>query len=143
MKFPLIILLVFTLCSKEINAQDFKPDWDNFTSEKYTIDFNSEVTTYYGTDTVGELQFKLASNSTKFVVLFVFKRNKTMEEFDTLFSGDGEDLTCVNVSNGILGTLYYKQFTYFVSPWQSCELANDKGFNDLHEKLFAFISKQY
>jgi hypothetical protein len=142
MKFSLIIVLVFALYFQEINAQDFKPNWDHFISEKYTIDFNSEVTTYYGTDTVGELQFKLASDPSKFVILFVFKRNKTMKEFDTLFSGDGEDYTCVNVSNGTLGTLYYEQFTYFVSPWLSCESANDEGFNDLSEELFAFILKQ-
>jgi hypothetical protein len=139
MKISLIILLFFTFCIQEINAQEFKPDWDNFTSEKYIIDFSSEVTTYYGTDTVGELQFKLASNPSKFVVFFVFTRNKTMQEFDTLFSGDGEDYTCI--SNATVGNLFYKQFVYFVSPWQSCESANDKGFNDLRAELFAYILK--
>lgn len=143
MKISSVILFVFTLCLQQINAQDFKSDWEHFTSEKYTINFNSEITTYYGTDTQGELQFKLASNPSKFVVFFVFKRNKTMEEFDTLFSGDGEDFTCVRIGNGTLGTLFYKQFVYFVSPWQSCETSNDKGFNGLHEELFEYISKQY
>lgn len=141
MKISLIILLFFTFCIQEINAQEFKPDWDNFTSEKYIIDFSSEVTTYYGTDTVGELQFTLTSDPTKVVVFFVFKRNKTMEEFDTLFSGDKEYLTCVSIDNGTLSTLYYKQFVYFASPWQSCESANDKGFDELPEGLFEFISK--
>lgn len=141
MKFPLITLLFFTLLFQETLAQDFKPDWDNFTSEKYTIDFSSEVTTYYGTDTVGELQFKLTSDPSKTVVLFVFTRNKSMEDFDTLFIGDKEYLTCVSIDNGTLSTLYYKQFVYFVSPWQSCESANDKGFNDLRKELFEYISK--
>lgn len=141
MKFPLITIIFFTLCFQKLKAQDFKADWDNFTSEKYIIDFNSEVTTYYGTDTVGELQFKLVSNPTKTVVLFVFTRNKSMEDFDTLFSGDGEDFTCVRISNGTLGTLFYKQFAYFVSPWQSCESANDMGFNELPEELFEYILK--
>ena len=139
MKISLILLLLFTLLFQETNAQDFKPDWDNFTSEKYIIDFSSEVTTYYGTDTVGELQFKLASNPSKFVVFFVFRRNKTMEEFNSLFNDDEEDYTCI--SNATVGTLFYKQFIYFVSPWQSCESANDKGFNDLREELFAYILK--
>lgn len=135
------MVLTCILCFQQMDAQDFELDWDKFTSEKYTIDFNSEVTTYYGMDTEGELQFKLTSNPSKFVVLFVFKRNKSMEEFSTLFSGDGEDKTCVSINNGSLSTLYYKQFVYFVSPWQSCESANDKGFNNLPEELFEFILK--
>jgi hypothetical protein len=134
---------MLTFFLQDVNAQLFKTDWDNFTSERYTIDFNSEITAYYGTDTEGELLFKLTADPSKYVVLFVFKRNKSMEEFNSLFSGDGEDYTCVSINNGSLSTLYHKQFVYFVSPWQSCEIANDSKFDDLSAELFQFISKQY
>lgn len=79
MKFRFVHILFFTFSIQVSNAQVFKEDWKAFTSDTYLIDFNSEITTYYGTDTRGELHFKLKADQSKYVVLFVFDRNKTME----------------------------------------------------------------
>ena len=60
MKFQLFSILMFIFQS--MNSQVFKPDWDNFESEKFNIYFQTNVTTCYGLDTLGELYFQLKSD---------------------------------------------------------------------------------
>lgn len=119
-----------------MNAQVFKPDWDAFQSEKYTIDFQTNITTFYGLDTLGELHFQLKSDPSKFIVFFVFERSKITEEFDPESS-----LSCIRLADDEYIAYWYKQFHYLLSPWQNCETANDVSFKALHGELFNFIIK--
>lgn len=139
MNYKIILLLVVSFFFQEVKSQVFKLDWSDFASDKYLIESNDTITTFYGTDSVGELHFILKSNTSKALIIFVFPRNKTMEEFDLLFSNETNRTSCVNVNNGSLSVLYYKEFVYLVSPWQPCYIANDSAFNTLSEELWQYI----
>ena len=139
MKFQLFFISIVLCLVQNSTAQDFKTDWNAFTSRKYTLDFTTNSTTYYGTDTVGEMHCKLNAEPSNFIVYFVFQRNKTMEEFRNLFNKNEELYNCVNLSKIETSELYYEQFAYLLSPWQPCDVVNDSAFNDLSKELLEFI----
>ena len=74
MKFKLSLFFILTLFIQDMNGQVFKSDWDNFESEKFNVDFQTNITTFYGLDTLGELHFQLKSDPSKFIIFFVFER---------------------------------------------------------------------
>lgn len=136
MKFQLFSIFILTLFFQNMNAQDFKPDWDAFTSEKFTLDFPTNVTTFCGVDTVGELHVQLKSDPSKFIVFFVFEGGKFTYELDT-----ESYFSCVRLVDEEVGTYLYERFHYLLSPWQNCETASDIRFKGIHEEIFNFILK--
>lgn len=140
MKFSLFLTSILTLLVQNTNAQVFKSDWNNFESEKFNVDFQTNVTTFYGLDTLGELHFQLKSDPSKFIVFFVFERSKITEEFQSA-RFDESYLSCIRLADGVYETYMYKQFQYLLSPWQNCETLSDVSFKGIHEELFNFIIK--
>lgn len=68
MKFQLFFISIVLFLIQNSTAQDFKTDWNAFTSEKYTLDFTTNSTTYYGTDTLGEMHCKLNAEPSKCIL---------------------------------------------------------------------------
>lgn len=134
MKFQLFSIFILTLFFQNMNAQDFKPDWKGFTSEKYNIAFQTNVTTFYGIDTVGELHFQLKSNPSIYLIFFVFERSRITLEFDP-----ESNLSCILFDEGEFQN--YKQYHYLPSPWQNCETANDPAFKGVYREIWNFIIK--
>jgi len=140
MKFQISLFFSIVFFIQTSNSQVFKPDWDGFTSEKFNIDFQTNITTCYGLDTVGELHVQLKSDRSKFIVFFVFERSKIPEMFD--FPCINElSISCVRLTDGGYETYLYKNFQYVLSPWQNCEIASDSSFKGINEELFNFIIK--
>lgn len=140
MKFQLFSIFILTLFIQKMNGQVFKPDWNTFTSEKFTLDFQTNITTCYELDTVGELHFQPKSDPSKFIVFFVFERSKIPEMFD--FPCINElSISCVRLTDGDYGTYLYEDFQYVLSPWQNCETASDDSFKGIHEEIWNFIIK--
>src|SRR5690606_24736968 len=108
-------IFILTFLFQNMKAQGFKPDWDGFTSEKYTIGFQTNITTFYGLDTVGELHFQFKSDPSKFIVFFVFERSKITEEFELGYAQESY-LSCIRLADGVYETYMYKQFQYLLSP---------------------------
>ncbi len=136
MKFQFFLILILTVFIQKMNAQAFKPDWDTFTSEKFTLDFPTNVTTFCGVDTVGELHVQLKSDPSKFIIFFVFVGGKFTHELDT-----ESYLSCVRLADPEVGTYLYERYHYFLSPWQNCETASDIRFKGIHDEIMNFIMK--
>lgn len=123
------------------NSQTFKPDWKLFKSDKYTIEFKENITTYFTLENIGELHFISKSNPKKLVIIYVFNAEKITTQF---INDDADEQTinsCVRVAKSILSTFYFKKYYYLITPWQNCEISNDPIFNDLPEEIFNYTMK--
>ena len=141
MKFQLYSILIILLSFQNINAQVFKPDWNNFISDKFNLSFTSNVTTYQGLDSLGELHFELKSDAAQHIIYFVFAGEKITEEFE---SGDANESmqSCVRLHDAVFFTnIFYKKYRYIISPWQNCETASDIRFKGVSEEIMNFILK--
>lgn len=140
MKFQLFFVFIVTLFFQNMESQVFKPDWEGFDSEKFNISFTTNVTTYQGLDSLGELHFELKSDSSQYIIYFVFAGEKITEEFE---SGSTHELSqsCVNLQDGEFTNIFYKKYRYIFSPWQNCETAGDIRFKGIHEEMWNFIIK--
>ncbi|CAM3968078.1 hypothetical protein FLAN108750_02230 [Flavobacterium antarcticum] len=141
MKNKLSLLLILTYFIQDANAQVFKSDWKLYSSDKYTVEFKENITTYFTLDNIGELHFISKSDPTKFVVFYVFNAEKINGKF---ISDDADEQTinsCVRVAKSTLSTLYFKKYYYLVTPWQNCEISKKSIFNDLPEEILNYILK--
>lgn len=85
MKYKIIFLFVVSFFFQEVKSQDFKSDWNVFSSEKYNVEFSEDKTTYASLDNIGELHFKSKIDPSKFIIYYVFNREKITGAFE---SGD-------------------------------------------------------
>ena len=140
MKFQISLFFSIVFFIQTSNSQVFKPDWDGFTSEKFNVSFTTNVTTYQGLDSLGELHFELKSDSAQYIIYFVFAGEKITEEFE---SGDADEWSqsCVRLHDGVFTNIFYKKYRYIISPWQNCETASDIRFKGIHDEIWNFIIK--
>ncbi|WP_432673046.1 hypothetical protein [Flavobacterium sp. SM2513] len=139
MKYILAFSLLITCYLQEVNAQVFKSDWDTFKSSQYTIDFKTNITTYFSIDNIGEIHFTSKSDASKFAVFYVFNAEKITEEFINDDMTEQVTNSCVSLPGGALSSFYYEKYYYLLTPWQNCEITKDVLFTDLPQEVFDFI----
>ena len=141
MRLKILLLLIFTGFIQESNSQVFKPDWQFFTSDLYNVEFKQNITTYASLDNIGELHFVSKKDPSKFIIYFVFNREKITTDFE---DGDyvEQKLSCIHLRPTEFTIFLSQKYYYLMNPWQDCENTNDILFIDLPKEIFNYIMVQ-